>query len=225
MPGAATHSHMTTITPQILLKAYAAGIFPMAESAEDDSLYWIDPDKRGILPFDEFHVPRRLQRTVRSGRFEIRVDSDFDQVIAACARNAPGRNSTWINARIRSLYGQLFRMGFCHTVETWLDGKLVGGLYGVKIGAAFFGESMFTVERDASKVALVHLVARLVHGGFSLLDTQFVTEHLSRFGTVEVSREAYHELLEEALQSEGDFHSFVEDGSSDVVLQLVSQTS
>ena len=225
MPGAAARSHMTTITPQILLKAYAAGIFPMAESADDDSLYWIDPDKRGILPFDAFHVPRRLQRTVRSGRFEIKVDTDFEQVIDACARDAPGRSSTWINERIRSLYGQLFRMGFCHTVETWLDGQLVGGLYGVKIGAAFFGESMFTIERDASKVALVHLVARLIHGGFSLLDTQFVTEHLSRFGTIEISREAYHELLEAALRSEGDFHSFAEDGSSEVVLQLVSQTS
>jgi leucyl/phenylalanyl-tRNA--protein transferase len=216
---------MTTITPQILLKAYAAGIFPMAESAEDDSLYWIDPDKRGVLPFDAFHVPRRLRRTVRSDRFEIKVDEDFEQVIEACARSGPGRNSTWINSRIRSLYEQLFRMGFCHTVEAWSEGQLVGGLYGVKIGGAFFGESMFTVERDASKVALVHLVARLIHGGFKLLDTQFVTEHLSRFGTLEVSRDAYHQLLEEALQSEGDFHSFEEDGDASVVLQLVSQTS
>ena len=216
---------MTTITPQILLKAYAAGIFPMAESAEDESLYWIDPDKRGILPFDAFHVPRRLQRTVRSARFDIKVDEDFDQVIDACARSGPGRSSTWINSRIRSLYAQLFRMGFCHTVEAWADGKLVGGLYGVKIGAAFFGESMFTIERDASKVALVHLVARLIHGGFELLDTQFVTDHLSRFGTVEVSRETYHQLLEHALQHDGDFHSFVGDGDAGAVLQLVSQTS
>lgn len=216
---------MTTITPQILLKAYAAGIFPMAESAEDDSLYWIDPDKRGILPLDAFHVPRRLRRTVRSGRFTVEVDKSFDQVIGACASDAPGRGSTWINTRIRSLYAQLFRMGFCHTVETWLDGELVGGLYGVKIGAAFFGESMFSTERDASKVALVHLVARLIHGGFELLDTQFVTEHLSRFGTIEVNRDNYHGMLESALERDGDFHSFVDDGDAGAVLQLVSQTS
>lgn len=216
---------MTTITPQILLKAYAAGIFPMAESADDESLYWIDPDSRGVLPLDAFHMPRRLRRTVRSGRFTIRIDQDFDQVIAACARAAPGRHSTWINDRIRSLYAQLFRMGFCHTVEAWIDDRLVGGLYGVRIGAAFFGESMFSLERDASKVALVHLVARLIHGGFDLLDTQFVTEHLARFGTIEISREAYHQILERALQHDADFHSFSGDGDAAAVLQLVSQTS
>ena len=216
---------MTTITPQILLKAYAAGIFPMAESAEDDALYWIDPDKRGVLPLDSFHVPRRLRRTVRSGQFEIKVDENFEGVIGACARDLPGRDSTWINSRIKSLYAQLFRMGFCHTVEAWRDGRLVGGLYGVKIGAAFFGESMFSLERDASKVALVHLVARLVHGGFELLDTQFVTDHLARFGTLEVDRETYHRMLEPALQKDGDFHSFCEDGDPGAVLQLVSQTS
>lgn len=216
---------MTTITPQILLKAYAAGIFPMAESAEDDALYWIDPDKRGVLPLDGFHVPRRLRRTVRSGTFTIKVDEDFEGVIDACARDLPGRDSTWINSRIKSLYAQLFRMGFCHTVEAWRDDRLVGGLYGVKIGAAFFGESMFSLERDASKVALVHLVARLKHGGFELLDTQFVTDHLARFGTMEVDRETYHRMLEPALQKDGDFHSFVEDGDPGAVLQFVSQTS
>lgn len=216
---------MTAITPQILLKAYAAGIFPMAESADDESLYWIDPDKRGVLPLDGFHLPRRLRRTVRSAKFTIEVDKAFERVIDACASEAPGRHGTWINPRIRSLYLQLFRMGFCHTVETWQNGELVGGLYGVKIGAAFFGESMFSKERDASKVALVHLVARLNHGGFELLDTQFVTEHLSRFGTIEFSRKKYHQMLEHALQRDADFHSFVGDGDPDAVLQLVSQTS
>ena len=216
---------MNPITPQILLKAYAAGIFPMAESADDDALYWIDPDKRGILPLDGFHLPRRLRRTVRSARFEIRTDTAFGEVIEACAGSGPGRESTWINPRIRSLYEQLFRMGFCHTVETWQDDELVGGLYGVKIGAAFFGESMFSKVRDASKIALVHLVARLNAGGFELLDTQFVTEHLSQFGTVEVSRDEYHVRLERALKGDADFYSFAGDGDPDAVLQLVSQMS
>ncbi|MGI9415574.1 MAG: leucyl/phenylalanyl-tRNA--protein transferase [Hyphomicrobiales bacterium] len=216
---------MTPITPQILLKAYAAGIFPMAESADDDALYWIDPDKRGILPLDAFHLPRRLRRTVRAAPFDIKVDNAFSTVIEACAGSAPGRESTWINPRIRSLYEQLHRMGFCHTVEAWQDDELAGGLYGVKIGAAFFGESMFSRTRDASKVALVHLVARLIAGGFELLDTQFVTEHLSRFGTVEVSREDYHARLEHALQKDADFYSFDGDGDPEAVLQLVSQMS
>ena len=212
---------MTIITPQILLKAYAAGIFPMAESADDDALYWIDPDRRGLLPLDAVHVPRRLRRTIRSRRFEVRTDTAFDDVIDACAKVGAGRESTWINTRIRSLYGQLFRLGVCHTVETWRDGRLVGGLYGVAIGAAFFGESMFARERDASKVALIHLAARLVHGGFELLDTQFVTDHLARFGTIEVSRETYHRRLEQALQHGADFTAFGDDDDPDRVLALV----
>jgi len=218
---------MTAITPQLLLKAYAAGIFPMAESADDDSLYWIHPDNRGVLPLDGLHVPRRLRRTIRSKRFEIRVDTAFERVIDACAgaSQAADRDSTWINARIRSLYTQLHSLGFCHTVEAWRDGQLVGGLYGVRLGAAFFGESMFSSERDASKVALVHLVARLIHGGFELLDTQFVTDHLMRFGAIEVSRELYHAQLERALNFQADFHSFAEDDDPDAVLQSVSQTS
>lgn len=213
---------MTTITPQILLKAYAAGIFPMAESAEDSSLYWIDPEQRGVIPLDGFHVPRRLARTVRQAPFEIRTDCDFDGVITACATPQPGRVSTWINERIRSLYGQLFRMGFCHTVECWREGRLVGGLYGVRIGAAFFGESMFSDERDASKVALVHLVARLKAGGFHLLDTQFVTEHLMRFGAREVAREEYHTLLEDALTADADFTAFTADADPEHVLALAT---
>jgi len=158
------------ITPQVLLKAYAVGIFPMAESAEDQGLYWIEPEARGIIPLESFHLPRRLKRTVASGLYEIRVDHDFDAVIGACAERRPGRQKTWINARIRRLYSELFKLGHCHTVEAWRDERLVGGLYGVRLGAAFFGESMFSLERDASKVALVHLVARLKLGGFRLLD-------------------------------------------------------
>jgi leucyl/phenylalanyl-tRNA--protein transferase len=188
------------ITPDVLLKAYACGIFPMAESADDPGLYWIEPQYRGVIPLDAFHVPRRLARTVRSDRFEIRIDHDFDAVIAACAAPAPGRGKTWINHRIRRLYRQLYARGHCHTVEAWRDGRLVGGLYGVRLGRAFFGESMFHLERDASKVALVHLVARLKRGGFQLLDAQFLTEHLSQFGAVEIERDRYQYLLTDALR-------------------------
>ncbi|WP_137392287.1 leucyl/phenylalanyl-tRNA--protein transferase [Rhodoligotrophos defluvii] len=211
---------MSTITPQILLKAYAAGIFPMAESAEDSALYWIDPERRGIIPLDAFHVPRRLKRTIRQRVFEVRIDTDFPAVIGACAEPKPSRRSTWINDRIRALYGQLFQLGVCHTVECWQDGALVGGLYGVRVGAAFFGESMFSRARDASKVALVHLVARLNAGGFALLDTQFVTSHLTRFGACEISRDEYRGMLDEALCMEGDFHAFREDGDPEAVLAL-----
>lgn len=190
------------ITPDVLLKAYACGIFPMAESADDPGLYWIEPQRRGVIPLDGFHVPRRLARTVRGGRFEIRIDHDFDAVIAACAEPAPGRGKTWINRRIRRLYRDLHARGHCHTVEAWRDGSLVGGLYGVRLGRAFFGESMFHRERDASKVALVHLVARLRRGGFRLLDAQFITEHLWQFGAVEIERERYQRVLADALLGE-----------------------
>ncbi len=193
------------ITPEILLRAYAAGIFPMAEDADDPSLFWVEPRERGILPLDGFHIPRRLARTVRADVFEIRIDHDFDAVIAACAEPRSGRDKTWINARIRRLYGQLFDLGHCHTVEAYRAGRLVGGLYGVRLGAAFFGESMFHRERDASKVALVHLVARLRHGGFRLLDTQFATEHLARFGVIEIPRNAYRRLLRDALDASADW--------------------
>ncbi|MEX2127072.1 MAG: leucyl/phenylalanyl-tRNA--protein transferase [Xanthobacteraceae bacterium] len=190
------------ITPEVLLKAYACGIFPMAESADDPSLYWIEPQLRGVIPLDGFHVPRRLARAVRSERFEIRIDHDFDAVIAACAAPAPGRGKTWINRRIRRLYRDLYLRGHCHTVECWRDGELVGGLYGVRLGRAFFGESMFHRERDASKVALVHLVARLRRNGFRLLDAQFITEHLWQFGAVEVEREKYQRLLADAVRGD-----------------------
>jgi leucyl/phenylalanyl-tRNA---protein transferase len=187
------------ITPQVLLKAYACGIFPMAESAEDNALYWIEPERRGVLPLDRVHVPRRLARTIRSGGFEVKVDKNFEAVIDGCAAPRSGRRSTWINGRIRSLYRELFALGHCHTVELWQDGELTGGLYGVHLGRAFFGESMFSRARDASKIALVYLIARLKYGGFSLLDTQFVTGHLARFGAIEVSREQFQRFLEAAL--------------------------
>lgn len=213
------------ITPEILLKAYALGVFPMADSADDPSIFWLEPERRGILPLDRFHLPKRLARTIRQNLFEIRVDSDFDGVIAGCSESVPGRRQTWINRRIRALYGALFRMGACHTVESWQDGRLVGGLYGVRIGAAFFGESMFSRVTDASKVALVHLVARLRAGGFRLLDTQFTTQHLTRFGAIEVPRSAYQRLLDEATEADADFYRLSGGATSDEVLQLVSHTS
>ncbi len=219
--------HQVEITPEVLLKAYACGIFPMAESAEDPGLYWIEPERRGVIPLHGFHIPDRLARTVRSDRFEIRVDHDFDAVMDGCAAPTPGRTKTWINARIRKLYCDLHARGFCHSVEAWDDGKLVGGLYGVRLGRAFFGESMFHTSRDASKVALVHLVARLRKGGFALLDTQFITDHLRSFGAVEVTRRQYTRLLAQALDGEGNFYCWPpgEAICGAVCLQSISQTS
>ncbi len=202
---ASRESALVDITPEVLLKAYACGIFPMAESAEDPALYWIEPERRGIIPLDRFHVSSRLARTVRSSPFTVVVDRDFDGVLDGCSEPMPGRTRTWINARIRNLYRKLYERGDCHTVEVYDGDKLIGGLYGVSLGRAFFGESMFHRTRDASKVALVHLVARLRAGQYRLLDTQFVTEHLRTFGAVEVSRPAYHKLLDAALVGEGDF--------------------
>ena len=187
-----------TITPEILLKAYAVGMFPMAESAEDPTLFWVEPEWRGVIPLDGFHVGRRLARTVRQDAFEVRIDRDFDAVIAGCAAPAPGRRKTWINGRIRRLYGELFERGHCHTVETVQVGKL---------GGAFFGESMFSRRTDASKVALVHLVARLRAGGYRMLDTQFITEHLLQFGAEEIPRAIYGRRLERALDHQGDFNA------------------
>jgi leucyl/phenylalanyl-tRNA---protein transferase len=210
------------ITPQVLLKAYACGIFPMAESADDPALYWIEPQQRGILLLDEIHVPRRLARTVRQRIYDIRINTDFEGVISGCAASRPGRRTTWINPKIRNLYRELFKSGHCHTVEAWADSQLVGGLYGVALNGAFFGESMFSVARDASKVALVYLCARLVRGNFSLLDTQFVTEHLKQFGTVEIDRAEFHKLLEAALESEADFLALPADAGPEEVLALLA---
>jgi leucyl/phenylalanyl-tRNA--protein transferase len=209
------------ITPQVLLKAYTCGIFPMAESADDPALYWIEPQQRGILQLDRVHVPKRLVRTIRQGSFDIRIDTDFDGVLDGCAASRAGRRTTWINRKIRALYRDLFDAGYCHTVESWSSGRLVGGLYGVALHGAFFGESMFSTERDASKVALIHLCARLIHGGFSLLDTQFVTEHLRQFGTIEIERDAFHKLLEKALSHQAAFHALSLDASPARVLEIV----
>jgi leucyl/phenylalanyl-tRNA--protein transferase len=183
------------ITPELMLRAYRAGLFPMAETRRGERLYWLDPEQRGILPLDRFHLPRRLRRTVLSDAFEVLADRDFLGVIAGCAAAVPGREDTWINAEIERLFGDLHRLGHAHSVEAWRDGRLVGGLYGVVLGGVFFGESMFSRATDASKVALVHLVARLRIGGFRLLDTQFVTSHLAQFGAVEIPREHYKTLL------------------------------
>jgi leucyl/phenylalanyl-tRNA---protein transferase len=209
------------ITPQVLLKAYTCGIFPMAESAEDPALYWIEPQLRGILPLDRVHVPRRLARTIRAGIFEVKIDTDFEGVLDGCAASRAGRRTTWINRKIRALYRDLYDAGYCHTVETWTGGRLVGGLYGVALHGAYFGESMFSVERDASKVALVYLCARLILGGFTLLDTQFVTDHLRQFGTIEIERDQFHTRLEKALAHRATFDALADNASPHAVLDIV----
>jgi leucyl/phenylalanyl-tRNA--protein transferase len=193
------------LSPEILLAAYAAGIFPMGESADDPELFWVDPRRRGILPLDAFHVPKRLGRIIRQGGFQIRCDSAFEEVIRACAEATEKRPNTWINDEIVRLYAGLFARGAAHSVESWHGDALVGGLYGVAIGAAFFGESMFSRATDASKVALVHLAARLRLGGYRLLDTQFLTPHLAQFGGVEITRARYHRLLAQALAYRASF--------------------
>ena len=189
------------ITPVLMLRAYQAGLFPMAETRGAERLHWLDPARRGVLPLDNFHLPRRLRRTLRGASFRVTADADFASVIAGCAAEAPGREDTWINTDIERLFNALHRMGHAHSVESWQNGVLVGGLYGVAMGGAFFGESMFSRARDASKVALVHLVARLRLGGFRLLDTQFVTSHLARFGAREIPRDAYKMLLSRAIDA------------------------
>jgi leucyl/phenylalanyl-tRNA---protein transferase len=193
------------LTPELLLRAYAAGIFPMAESADDPELYWVDPVQRGILPLDKFHLPRRLARTIRSERFTIACDRDFGAVMRGCAEPSAERPQTWINDEIIAVYGALHADGHAHSVEAYSGDALVGGLYGVSLGGAFFGESMFSRVTDASKVALAHLVALLIRGGYRLLDTQFVTEHLQRFGAIEISRARYRHLLTEALATRAYF--------------------
>nr|WP_290129044.1 leucyl/phenylalanyl-tRNA--protein transferase [Hoeflea alexandrii] len=183
-----------------MLRAYASGLFPMADSADDPDLFWVEPELRGVLPLDAFHIPRRLARTVRQAPFEIRFNTAFDQVVAACAESVENRPSTWINSTITELYGKLHRLNHAHSVEAWLDGELVGGLYGVSLRRAFFGESMFSRATDASKICLVHLVEKLRKRGFVLLDTQFTTEHLKRFGAIDIPRDDYSGMLAEALE-------------------------
>lgn len=210
-------------TAEDLIACYQRGVFPMADSRDDEGVFLIDPQRRGVLPLDGFQLSSRLARTVRSGRFEVRTDTAFNRVVGLCAQAAPGREDTWINPVIEHLYGELHRQGQAHSVETWRGGELVGGLYGVSLGGAFFGESMFSRATDASKVALVHLVARLKAGGYRLLDCQFVTEHLTQFGVIEISRAEYHRRLAQALEVEGDF-SRLEDGPQ-AALQAISQAS
>lgn len=196
-----TRRRSSGITPEILLRAYSIGLFPMAESADDPEIFWVEPDMRGMLPLDGFHVSKSLAKTIRHKPFDIRFDHDFDGVIAACAEHTDGRPSTWINATIRNLYSGLHRMGHAHSVEAWDGNELVGGLYGVSLGSAFFGESMFSRRTDASKICLVHLVERLRHQGFTLLDTQFTTEHLKTFGAIDVPKDDYARMLSKAIES------------------------
>jgi len=207
-----------------LLSCYARGVFPMADARDDERVFLIDPERRGVIPLDAFHVPRRLARTVRAEPFEIRTDTAFRSVVQACAASGPGRTETWINHPIEDLYVRLHEMGFAHTVECWFEGELVGGLYGVSLQGAFFGESMFSRRREASKVALVHLVARLIAGGYRLLDTQFMTEHLAQFGAVEISRLDYHRRLALALSAEAEFQRAGALAGT-AALQVISQAS
>ena len=212
------------LTPELMLRAYATGIFPMAESRDDANIFWVDPQVRGIMPLATFHVPRRLKKTIRSG-FDIRLDTAFADVLRLCGEEGNVRPETWINGTIENAVLGLFEMGFAHSIETWKDGKLVGGLYGIALGGAFFGESMFSRETDASKVALVHLVARLRKGGFRLLDTQFVTRHLSQFGAVEIHRSGYRQLLSSALDVQATFYSELDGAEFEEFLQSTTQTS
>ena len=188
------------VTPELMLRAYRVGLFPMAETRTGQRLYWLDPEQRGILPLDGFHLPRRLMRSVLAGTYQVTANQAFARVITGCAAAAPGREDTWINTDIERLFIELHRQGHAHSIESWDNGVLVGGLYGVSLGGVFFGESMFSNARDASKVALVHLVARMRLGGYTLLDTQFVTSHLAQFGAVEVPRDAYKAMLASAVQ-------------------------
>ena len=217
------------LTPQIVLDAYSKGLFPMAENRRDKQLFWIDPEVRGILPLDNFHIPRSLKKKIRNNPFEVRFDHNFAAVIRACAQQKPKRRETWINDEIIELYTKLFCMRHAHSVECWQEEKLVGGLYGISIGGAFFGESMFSSERDSSKIALVHLVARLKLAGFTLLDTQFITDHLKQFGAIEISRVEYHKILNSALNLNVGFHLEVsldaEEGVLRRILQSKTQTS
>lgn len=216
-------SASSEVTPELLLRAYACGIFPMSESADDPGLFWVEPEMRGVIPLDGFCVSTRLARTVRSDKFSVTVDRAFKRVMSECAAPKPDREDTWINKRIRDLYGELHEMGHAHSVEVWQGDDLVGGLYGVSLGRAFFGESMFHHARDASKVALVHLVARLIAGGYGLLDTQYVTEHLLSFGAVEVPRDRYRVLLDAALDDVADFEALPVTTSGEDALKVIAE--
>lgn len=196
------------ITPELIIRAYRAGIFPMSEDAEDENLFWVSPEMRGIIPLDGFHISTSLRKAIRKSGFTVKVDTDFDAIIQGCATVGADRDTTWINRTIRQVYGELFRRGVAHTVEVWDGPELVGGLYGLAIGGAFFGESMFHRRTNASKIAMVHLVERLNAGGFVLLDTQFVTDHLTSLGGIEIPRAQYEERLAQALLIDGDWSAW-----------------
>jgi leucyl/phenylalanyl-tRNA---protein transferase len=210
------------LTPELLVRAYAAGVFPMAESANSPDVFWVDPKRRGIFPLDTFHVSHTLAKVVRKAPFQVRVDTDFHGVMQRCAEQTAQRSETWINADILDSYTMLHDAGFAHSVECWQDDVMVGGLYGVSIKGAFFGESMFSRATDASKVALVHLVARLRIGGYKLLDTQFITEHLARLGAIEITQKTYHKLLKAAMTTDAAFNRIDEFGAltGDMILGL-----
>lgn len=216
---------MKTFGAAELLDCYARGVFPMADAREDEALFLIDPERRGVIPLDGFHLSHRLARTVRREPYQVRIDTAFSRVVAACAEARPGRVETWINRPIERLYAELFSIGHAHSVECWRGEELVGGLYGVSLAGAFFGESMFSTATDASKIALVHLVARLIGGGFVLLDTQFMTEHLAQFGTQEISRAVYRRRLGKALAVEADFQRLPAATTGAAALQVISQAS
>jgi leucyl/phenylalanyl-tRNA--protein transferase len=218
---------MTDITPDLLLKAYACGVFPMAKDRDDNEVFWVQPKLRGVIPLNTFHVSKSLQKRLRRGMYTVTVDRAFPQVIAACAKAAVGREDTWINNKIAKLFSDLFSAGLVHSIETWRDGELVGGLYGLAMGGAFFGESMFTVANDASKVALCHLVGILKRGNYALLDTQFLTDHLKQFGAIEISQKEYLTQLSTALAQQGEFGAPLDQGELEIVLssQPKTQTS
>jgi leucyl/phenylalanyl-tRNA--protein transferase len=216
---------MLEITPELLLQAYRIGVFPMGERRDDPKLYWLDPRLRAVLPLDGFHLPKRLARTVQRGPFEVTADTAFTDTMRACAEPRPGHPESWINDPILALYGELFARGHAHSIECRRDGELVGGLYGVSVGAAFFGESMFSRERDASKVALVHLVARLIKGSFRLLDCQFMTEHLRSFGAIEIQRDDFRALLADAVERTASFQRDLGGADPCAIVQASTRTS
>ncbi len=213
------------LTPELLLRAYTSGLFPMGEARGDSDIVWVDPEWRGVIPLDGFRISRRLRRKVRNAGFDVRTDTAFERVMQACAAPRRGRRETWINRDILRAYAELHRAGHAHSVECWRGDSLVGGLYGVAIAGAFFGESMFTAETDASKVALVHLVARLDHAGYRLLDTQFLTDHLAQFGAVEIARREYRLLLQRALSVEAEFPPALPESEFERYVQSFTQTS
>ena len=216
---------MLEITPDLLLQAYRIGVFPMGERRDDPKLHWLDPRLRAVLPLDGFHLPHRLTRTIRSGRFSVSSDTAFAEIVRACAEPRPGHPESWINEPIVDLYSELHNRGHAHSVECRVGDQLVGGLYGVSVGAAFFGESMFSRERDASKVALVHLVARLIQGGFRLLDCQFMTEHLRSFGAIEIPREAFRTQLADAIDRPATFQRELGGADPCAIVQASTRTS